>query len=450
MNGTLLHVTVLPFDESRFADKLATLDTLRKQLDTQPLAIQWRGQLARDLMAQAIQASTHMEGVPVTVEEVRRILAGDRPENVSLEDAALVTGYRDAMQYCQRRAEDDVFEWSPELIKPIQDHILAGHPEWGAGRYGKGRYVTDSRTGDLIYTPPQENVDQLVEQMCARMNTWGQQVHPALASAWIHVALAAIHPFKDGNGRTARVLASLAMYRGGFKRSEFTSLEEWWGRHVAHYYAAFTCLGPEWDPNTDVTPFIEAHLSAQVSQVYALQATQLTVERVFEGLVALTRDLQLPGRVVIPLWDVFNGRSITRPYYISSAGIKDATASADLRTITGFGLLRPEGRTRGRRWVAGPEFWPRIGRVFNIDPESSNHASIIAAISKDVVPPPPMTGPNIVVSPTPAALRLTSERPTLSVGPAASVTGSGGATFTFASSGHLHVEPTTDPDEGGE
>jgi Fic family protein len=47
------------------------------------------------------------------------------------------------------------------------------------------------------------------------------------------VAVAAIHPFRDGNGRVARVVASLAMYRGGFNLPEFTSLEEWWGRHRA-------------------------------------------------------------------------------------------------------------------------------------------------------------------------------------------------------------------------
>jgi Fic family protein len=50
--------------------------------------------------------------------------------------------------------------------------------------------------------------------------------HPAIGAAWIHVAVAAIHPFKDGNGRASRVVASLAIYRGGFKLPEFTSLEE--------------------------------------------------------------------------------------------------------------------------------------------------------------------------------------------------------------------------------
>lgn len=67
----------------------------------------------------------------------------------------------------------------------------------------------------------------------------------------------------DGNGRVARVAASLAMYRGGFKLPEFTSLEEWWGRHRADYYAAFRCLGDIFNPTADITPFLRAHMEAQ-------------------------------------------------------------------------------------------------------------------------------------------------------------------------------------------
>ena len=84
------------------------------------------------------------------------------------------------------------------------------------------------------------------------------QPHPAIASGWIHVAVAAVHPFRDGNGRAARVCASLALYRGEFKRPELTSLEEWWGRHLDDYYAAFECLGGEFDPSADVTSFLVA------------------------------------------------------------------------------------------------------------------------------------------------------------------------------------------------
>lgn len=374
---------LLPFDEARCAAWTREIDRLRSSLDAYPLVHGWRDRLASDLMAEAIQASTNMEGVPVTVEEVRRILAGDRPSSVSAEDASLVTGYRDAMTYCQRRADDDVFTWSPELVKGIQDRILAGRPDWGAGRYGKGRYVQSSSTGALIYTPPQEGVHALMETLCARMNTWDG--HPAVKSAWVHIALAAIHPFKDGNGRTARVLASLAMYRGGFKRREFISLEEWWGRFRNEYAMAFSCLGSAFDSATDVTPFVETHLSAQVKQLHVLQDVERVRRRIWDGIEAVLSKFALPDRANVALWEAFWGRVITRPYYLSVTQVGERTATADLSTMVTSRLLREEGRTRGKHWITGDDFFVHLGAQYGLSGEKSDRPSIIALVSEQVV-----------------------------------------------------------------
>jgi Fic family protein len=374
---------LLPFDQARCDPWTREIDRLRSSLDAYPLVHGWSDRLASDLMAEAIQASTNMEGVPVTVEEVRRILAGDRPSGVSAEDASLVTGYRDAMTYCQRRADDDVFSWSPELIKAIHDRVLAGRPDWGAGRYGKGRHVQNSATGALIYTPPQEGVHAVMEALCARMNTWDG--HAAVKSAWVHIALAAIHPFKDGNGRTARVLASLAMYRGGFKRREFISLEEWWGRFRNDYAAAFNCLGTAFDASTDVTPFIEAHLSAQVQQLHVLQDVERVRRRIWDGIEALLSKFALPDRANVALWEAFWGRVITRPYYLSVTQVGERTATADLGTMVTSRLLREEGRTRGKHWITGEDFFVHLGAQYGLSGEASNKQSIIALVSEQVV-----------------------------------------------------------------
>jgi hypothetical protein len=376
-------VNILPFDQGRLKPYVQEIDRLCASLDAYPLVHGWRDRLASDLMAEAIQASTSMEGVPVTVEEVRRILAGDRPSSVSAENASLVTGYRDAMTYCQRRADDDVFAWSPELIKGIQDRILAGRPDWGAGRYGKGRYVQNSSTGELIYTPPQEGVHRLMEIICEHMNE--SQGHPAVKSAWIHIALAAVHPFKDGNGRTARVLASLAMYRGGFKRREFISLEEWWGRFRTEYANAFACLGRAFDPATDVTPFMEVHLSAQVKQLYVLQNVERVRRRIWDGIAALIAKFGLPERANAALWEAFWGRVVTRPYYLAVTEVKERTATDDMNTMVAAGLLRDEGRTRGKHWLTGKEFFAQLGHQFGMDADESNKESILALISEQVV-----------------------------------------------------------------
>lgn len=376
-------MTFYPFEESRLTPYVQEIDRLRASLDAYPLVHGWRDRLASDLMAEAIQASTNMEGVPVTVEEVRRILAGDRPSNVSADDASLVTGYRDAMTYCQRRADDDVFTWSPELIKGIQDRILAGRSDWGAGRYGKGRYVQNSGTGELIYTPPQDGVHELMEELCTWMNEWSG--HPALKSAWVHIALAAIHPFKDGNGRTARVLASLAMYRGGFKRREFISLEEWWGRFRTDYASAFACLGHEFNAASNVTPFMEVHLSAQVKQLYVLQNVERVRRRIWDGIAALIGQFGLSERTNAALWEAFWGRVVTRPYYLAVTQVKERTATSDLNAMVASKLLREEGRTRGKHWLTGDAFFAHLSAHFGLSGDEANKDSLLALITEQVV-----------------------------------------------------------------
>ena len=93
----------LPYDPATVLDLTAELDRWKIQLDYRgPVPRTWAGRLRRDLEAEAVAASTSMEGVPVTVEEVHHILAGDRPAQTREEDAALVRGYGDAMTRATR------------------------------------------------------------------------------------------------------------------------------------------------------------------------------------------------------------------------------------------------------------------------------------------------------------------------------------------------------------
>jgi Fic family protein len=182
-----------------------------------------------------------------------------------------------------------------------------------------------------------------------------QEWHPAVAAAWVHIALAAVHPFKDGNGRTARVLASLAMYRGGFRHPAFTSLEEWWGQHPRSYYEAFNCLGESFDPAADVTPFLKTHVRAQLSQVLVLALRQRTEGRLWTTLENLLDDLGLPNRLANVLYDSFFGREVTTGYYADLIDASQATARNDLMAATATRLLRGEGRTRGRKYLPGAQ-----------------------------------------------------------------------------------------------
>lgn len=354
---------LLPFDETVLASDASVLDAWAQRLDERILPRRWFGRLRRALEAEAVAASTSMEGVPVTVDDTLKILAGDPPEHVSAPNQALVRGYRDAMTYVQRRADDGRLKWNRELVVAVQDRVLAGNFASGAGRLrARASWVTNSLTGEVVFQPPDhEQVPELVDEMCAVMEEtpW----HPAIAAAWVHVALAAIHPFRDGNGRTARVLSSLAMYRGGFKHPAFTNLEEWWGKFTQRYYAAFECLGGAFDRDTDVTPFMRAHLHAQTSQVYALALRQRTEGLLWTALENLLEDHGLPPRLASALYDSFFGRAVTTGYYRDLIDASPATARNDLQAATAAGLLTAVGQTRGRRYTPGRRLMSTVARA---------------------------------------------------------------------------------------
>jgi Fic family protein len=343
---------------------LARIETLRAELDrVGPLPRIWMGRTRQDLEAEAVAASTRMEGVAVTVDEARRILVGDVPSGVTPENAALVDGYREAMRYVLARADDPNFSWHTELLLAIHHRVLAGSHARRAGRLRvQQNWVTNRETGEQVYLPPPAaHVPELTDELLAWLSDFDGPVPVAAAVA--HVSLAAIHPFRDGNGRTARVVASLVMCRAGYHAPYFTSLEEWWGRHLPEYYAAFGCLGDLWQPTRDVTPFVAAHVCAQTTQVEALSLRQATDRSVWTVLADMAvHDLSLAERTTHALYDAFLAREVTNRYYRGLADVSDVTASHDLGKLVAAGVLGRRGAGRRSHYVSTQRLYRAVAR----------------------------------------------------------------------------------------
>jgi Fic family protein len=366
---------------------VARLETLRGRRDAgATLSRRWSGRLRREMEVGAIAASTALEGVRVTADDVRRILAADRPAQVAESDAALVTGYRDAMRYALRRADDPDFEWHPEVVRSIHDRVLAGSYALGAGRYrDKQVFVVDGRSGDLRFTPPgPANVADLLSRATADLTA--STLPAPLLAAVAHIIVSAIHPFADGNGRTARIVASLAMLRGGYRRPEFASLEEWWGAHPDDYYAAFAVLGAEWSPVADVTGFVHAHLTAHVAQVEAYEVDHAVQADIWVALNNLAEGLGY-ARGVEALYDAFLGRAVTNRYYRETAAISSVTAATDLSRLAAAGLLEVRGAGSTTEFVACTGLFERLeaelglgGRIDSALPLDERRRTLIAAL----------------------------------------------------------------------
>lgn len=364
---------LLPFNVRALDAECAELDAWKDRLDRRgALPRRWVGQLRRDLETEQVAASTIMEQVPVTVEEVRRILAGAPTPTVSDEDRSLVLGYREAMGFVLRQADGPTLRWDRNLILNLHDRVLGGSFALHAGRLREGAvFIVDRQSGTEIFRPPPATqAPALLDRALRRFS--GLREHPAIQSAWLHVAVAAIHPFPEGNGRTSRVLASAAMYRGGFRLPEFTSLEEWWGRHLLDYYGAFRCLGDRFDAACDVTPFLVAHVGAQLSQVRALDLRQRAESQIWTAIENILIERRFPDRIASALWEAFFGREVTAGYYRLVAEVSPALATTDLGRATAAGLLTALGERRGRRYLASPDLHRLIVAELRLPPLSGD------------------------------------------------------------------------------
>jgi Fic family protein len=178
---------------------------------------------------------------------------------------------------------------------------------------------------------------------------------PLVRSALLHLNLLAIHPFNDGNGRTARVLAAMELVRDGIRSPELISIESYIRRNRDEYIDALrTTLGPTYDPvNHPVTEWLDYYTRISLDRLLARNRILDALPTDIEVLVTELADAGEPLGWAPPLLAARVGRLRTA----SLAELTDRSmpaARAELGRMTRAGWLEPRGATRGR-WYAPAE-----------------------------------------------------------------------------------------------
>src|SRR5271170_5539982 len=94
--------------------------------------------------------------------------------------------------------------------------------------------IRDGKTGGIVYMPPEvKDVEDLMQQLIAWIRTGSAGHFPVpLKAAIVHYQFATIHPYYDGNGRTARLLTNLVLHLGGYGLNGLYALEEYYARDL--------------------------------------------------------------------------------------------------------------------------------------------------------------------------------------------------------------------------
>ena len=116
--------------------------------------------------------------------------------------------------------------------------------------------VVNSESGTVVYNAPDmESVDSLMGELVAYLDRRNHESF-VVAAAMAHLNMTMIHPFKDGNGRMARALQTLALAREGVIHPLFSSVEEWLGAAMPGSTTAFL---PKWEKGTGIRQIAPCH-----------------------------------------------------------------------------------------------------------------------------------------------------------------------------------------------
>lgn len=321
----------------------------------------WLGSLRRVSLARAIQGSNRIEGYEAGLDDAVDVAAGEEPLDVDDETRLALKGYRDAMTYVLQLAEDDEFAYSSQLMKSMHfmmtNYSLKNRPgRWRAGSI----YVRNDETGAIVYEGVElDQVSDLMSELSAGLNVKSSEPD-IIRGAMAHLNLVMIHPFRDGNGRMARCLQSLVLARGGVLSPVFMSIEEYLGRNTQDYYDVLGEVGGgSWQPHRDARPWIRFSLVAHLRQARTMLRRVRESEQMWLELENRVRNLKLPERSVMALFDAMIGlrvRNATYRAYFEGGPeeITEATATRDLQKLVQADLLAARGERRGRHYVALP------------------------------------------------------------------------------------------------
>src|SRR3989344_1809115 len=177
--------------------------------------------LRRQAIIRMTHHSTEIEGNQLNMGQVEALYAKkkvDAPDR----DVYEVKNYLNALKFIEKT----VVEKKPitekillKIHKLVTDKTLAAQY---CGRYRPGPiYIVKRRLGmpqETLYTGPEaKRVPKLVSEFIAWLKeSEEKEISPVIAAAIAHMEIATIHPFNDGNGRTARALATLILYERGY------------------------------------------------------------------------------------------------------------------------------------------------------------------------------------------------------------------------------------------
>lgn len=309
----------------------------------------WQVLLRHEALIQSAHSSTAIEGNPLTLDEVSELAAG-RDIMVNRKDKQEVLNYLEALERIPEFAEKRPLTKS-DLLKihklVVKDTLDFSDDE---GTYRNRQVVVRNlATGKVTFRPPEtEDVPRLVEDFLKWFKSSNVvELDPVIHAGIAHYEMVRIHPFIDGNGRTARIMASLIFYIRGFDVKRFFALDDYYDNDRKAYYDALKTVDPK---KRDLTAWLE----------YFSEGVAVSVEAIRKRVIGLSKDskilkqkeqIGLTGKQMMIVERIIIKGSITNREARELFGISDEVIRKEIKKLIESGVLKKVGEGRSTNYV---------------------------------------------------------------------------------------------------
>ena len=217
---------------------ITEIDNNRYNVSSVKLSRSVANKLRKNSKKKSSYASNKIEGNPLSEKQVDEVIESDERKHF-LKPEQEVRNYFLALNYLDEMANKKE-SFSKKLILDVQKLVEKGASKEKIGLRGAMPpgvlfAVYDSKTGNPDYIPPEYcDIPELLGELVEYVNNTDD--HPLIIAAVVHYQLVTIHPFEDGNGRTARLLSGYIMDLNGYGFNGIGSLEEYFAYDIDEYY----------------------------------------------------------------------------------------------------------------------------------------------------------------------------------------------------------------------
>lgn len=281
------------------------IEAARQTVADAPIRIEILQHLRETARLHSAHYSTQIEGNRLTLPEVAAAAKGEKLPGRERDELEVRNHFR-AFAYMERISEANLPLAEAE-VQTLHGLVLTGKEQPSGYREGQN-VIRESGSGRIVYLPPEAPdvvllMRELIEWVNAELAS-GELPAPIVAGL-AHYQFATIHPYFDGNGRTARLLTTLILRRAGYGLKGIYSLDEQYANDLAAYYGALI-VGHhnyyEGRADADLTGFVSYFISgmAESFQTIKLAASRGAKEAPDES--DYLRSLEPHQRKLLPMF----------------------------------------------------------------------------------------------------------------------------------------------------